>query len=42
MPMENLIVLGGVVAAFAFFSAIIIFGDMTWKRGALDEGRRKH
>lgn len=41
MPMENLIVLGGVVAAFAFFSAIIIFGDLTWKRGPLDT-RRKH
>lgn len=41
MSMENMIVLGGVVAAFAFFSAIIIFGDLTWKRGTVDDGHRK-
>lgn len=41
MPVENMIVVGGVLAAFAFFSAIIIFGDLTWKRGAAEESRHK-
>lgn len=34
MPMESLIVVGGVVATFAFFSAVVIFGDITWSRGS--------
>lgn len=32
MPVENIIVLGGVIAAFAFFSVVLVFGDLTWKR----------
>ena len=32
MPTETLFVVTGVLAAFAFFSAIVIFGDMTWNR----------
>jgi hypothetical protein len=32
MPAETLIVVTGVVAAFAFFSVIVVFGDLTWKR----------
>lgn len=30
MPTESLIVVTAVLAAFAFFSAIVIFGDLTW------------
>jgi hypothetical protein len=32
MPTDTLIVVAGVIGAFAFFSIVVIFGDMTWKR----------
>lgn len=31
MPAETVIVVSGVLAAFAFFSAVVVFGDLTWK-----------
>jgi hypothetical protein len=32
MPTDTLIVVASVIGAFAFFSVVVIFGDMTWKR----------
>ena len=32
MPSDTLIVVAGVIAAFAFFSIVVAFGDLTWKR----------
>ena len=32
MPTESIIVTSAVVAAFAFFAAVVIFTDMTWSR----------
>lgn len=31
MPTETLIVLAGVLGAFAFFTVALVFVDMTWK-----------
>ncbi len=33
MPTETLIVVAGVIGAFAFFTVAVVFVDMTW-RGA--------
>lgn len=42
MPTESLIVVVGVVAAFAFFSAVVIFGDLTWRgAGEPDAGAKE-
>ena len=41
MPTESLIVVAGVFAAFAFFSVIVIYGDLTWNRAAKTPGRKK-
>jgi len=30
MPTDTLIVVAGVVAAFAFFTVAVVFVDMTW------------
>jgi hypothetical protein len=31
MPTETLIVLAGVLGAFAFFTVSLVFADLTWK-----------
>lgn len=32
MPLETIIVLTGVAAAFAFFAATLTYADLTWDR----------
>jgi hypothetical protein len=31
MPTETLIVVAGVIGAFAFFTIAVVFADMTWR-----------
>ncbi|WP_268932171.1 hypothetical protein [Neoaquamicrobium microcysteis] len=40
MPTETIITLGGIIAAFAFFAAVLTFADMTWDRGGKSLPRR--
>ena len=32
MPVETVIGVSAIVAAFVFFAAILVYGDMTWDR----------
>lgn len=34
MPTETLIVVAGVIGAFAFFTIAVVFVDMTWRSGS--------
>lgn len=40
MPTDTMIVLAGVVGAFAFFTAVLLFVDATWKPSG--EASRRH
>ena len=32
MPTETIVVLSAVIAAFAFFAAVVTYADMTWSK----------
>ena len=31
MPADTIVMIAAIGAAFAFFAAVLIYGDMTWK-----------